>query len=46
MLVSKARERDFVGNMVPERMVAGEERLELLSNATVEEAESWDWWDG
>ena len=39
MLVSKVRERDFVGNKVPESMVAAEGRLELLSNATVEEAE-------
>ncbi|EKG08990.1 DNA helicase PIF1 ATP-dependent [Macrophomina phaseolina MS6] len=46
MLVSKARERDFVGNKVPQSMVAAEERLESLSNATVEEAESWDWWNG
>lgn len=40
MLLSKVRERDFIGNKVPESMVAAEERLELLSNATVEEAES------
>ncbi|EKG09253.1 hypothetical protein MPH_13739 [Macrophomina phaseolina MS6] len=46
MLVSKARERDFVDNKVPPSMVAVEERLESLSNATVEEAESWDWWNG
>ena len=44
--MSKARERDFVGNKVPESMAAAEERLELLSSATMEEAESWDWWDG
>ncbi|PVH90925.1 hypothetical protein DM02DRAFT_647465 [Periconia macrospinosa] len=46
MLMSKVRERDFVGNKVPESMVAAEERLESLSNATVEEAESWHWRDG
>ena len=39
-LISKARERDFVGNKVPENMVAAEERLELLSKATRMEAES------
>jgi hypothetical protein len=43
MLISKARERDFEGNKVPENMVAAEERLEILSEATIREAESWDW---
>jgi hypothetical protein len=42
-LISKARERDFVGNKVPENMVAAEERLELLSKATIRKAESRDW---
>jgi hypothetical protein len=42
-LVSKARERDFVGNKVPQNMIAAEERLELLSNATIRDAESWGW---
>jgi hypothetical protein len=42
MLISEARERDFVGNKVPENMVAAEERLELLSKATMMEAESQD----
>ena len=37
------RERDFVGNKVADSMVAAEERLELLSEATIREAESWDW---
>ena len=46
MLLSKARERDFVGNKVPENMMAAEERLELLSNATVRDAESWGWSEG
>ena len=43
MLVSKARERDFVGNKVPQNMIAAEERLEWLSNATIRDAESWGW---
>jgi hypothetical protein len=43
MLISKAREKDFVGDKVPENMVAAEERLELLSEATIREAESRDW---
>jgi hypothetical protein len=42
MLISKARGRDFIGNKVPENMVAAEERLELLSEATIREAESQD----
>ena len=43
MFISKARERDFVGNKVPENMVAAEERLELLSKVTIKEVESRDW---
>ncbi|KAM5348944.1 hypothetical protein ACJ41O_008767 [Fusarium nematophilum] len=43
MLLSKARERDFVGNKVPDNMVAAEGRLERLSDATIREAELWDW---
>ena len=35
MLLSKVRERD---------MAAAEKKLELLSEATVKEAESWDWY--
>lgn len=46
MLLSKARERDFIGNKVPDRMIAAEERLELLSNATIRDAETWDWSEG
>jgi hypothetical protein len=42
-LISKARERDFVGNKVPENMVAAEERLELVSKATIRKAELRDW---
>ena len=40
MLLSEVRERDFVGNKVPDNMVAAEERLELLSEATIRDAES------
>jgi hypothetical protein len=40
MLLSKVRERDIVGNTIP---VAAEKRLEELSEATIREAESWDW---
>jgi hypothetical protein len=43
ILLSKVRERDFVGNKVPKNMIAAEERLELLSNATIIDAESWEW---
>jgi hypothetical protein len=43
LLLFKARERDVVGNTVPENMVAAEKRLELLSDATIRDAESWDW---
>ncbi|KAJ3530216.1 hypothetical protein NM208_g9424 [Fusarium decemcellulare] len=38
-LLSRARERDFVGNCVPDDMVAAEERLEELSKATIRDAE-------
>ncbi|OAQ58651.1 ATP-dependent DNA helicase PIF1 [Pochonia chlamydosporia 170] len=38
MLVSKVRERDLVGNTVPEDMTAAEERLEALSKKTMQEA--------
>ena len=40
MLVSKARGRDFIGNKVLENIMAAEERLELLSNVIIREAES------
>jgi len=43
MLLSKVRERDFIGNKIPEEMMAAEERLELLSDATIVEAETWGW---
>ncbi|XP_044718847.1 PIF1-like helicase domain-containing protein [Hirsutella rhossiliensis] len=41
MLVSKVRERDLVGNRVPEEMNAAQARLEVLSERTVEEASRW-----
>ncbi|KJZ69562.1 hypothetical protein HIM_11055 [Hirsutella minnesotensis 3608] len=41
MLVSKARERDLVGNRVPEEMSAAQARLEELSEKTIREALSW-----
>jgi len=44
MLLSKARDRDVVGNRVPDSMLKAERRLEKLSEATIREAESWwDW---
>ena len=43
MLLSKVRERDIVGNTVPENIVVTEKRLEELSEATIREAEVWDW---
>jgi hypothetical protein len=42
-LLSKARARDFVGNRVPDDMVAAEARLEELSKATIRDAERWHW---
>ncbi|KAM4061443.1 PIF1-like helicase [Hirsutella rhossiliensis] len=41
MLVSKARERDLVGNRVPGEMTAAQARLEELSDRTVREALRW-----
>jgi len=47
MLLSKVRERDIIGNTVPENMVAAERRLEELSETTIRqaeaEAERWGW---
>ena len=43
MLLSKVRERDIIGNKVPENMIAAEKRLEELSTNTVREAETWNW---
>ncbi|KAL8353860.1 hypothetical protein RB601_003614 [Gaeumannomyces tritici] len=42
-LLSKARERDFVGNTVPEEMSQAEQRLEQLSEETIRAAELWGW---
>ncbi|KJZ68321.1 hypothetical protein HIM_12288 [Hirsutella minnesotensis 3608] len=41
MLVSKVRERDLVGNGVPQEMTAAQGRLEELSERTVREALCW-----
>ncbi|KAJ6437585.1 membrane protein [Purpureocillium lavendulum] len=41
MLVSKVRERDLVGNRVPEEMTAAQAKLEELGQRTVEEALRW-----
>lgn len=43
MLLSKAREKDFIGNKVPDNMVAAEQELEVLSETTIKEAECWGW---
>ena len=40
ILLSKVQERDFVGNKVLKNIIATEERLKLLSNAMVRDAES------
>jgi hypothetical protein len=42
-LLSKVRERNIVGNVVPENMAAVEKRLEELSEAIIRDTESWDW---
>jgi hypothetical protein len=42
MLLSKARKRDLVGNKVPDNMIAAEERLEPMGNATIRDAETWE----
>jgi len=38
MLLSEARERDVLGNTVPESMATAERRLEELSEETIREA--------
>ena len=43
MLLSKVRERDIVGNTILENIITAEKRLEELSEATIREAELWDW---
>ncbi|KAF2176070.1 hypothetical protein K469DRAFT_723381 [Zopfia rhizophila CBS 207.26] len=40
MLLLKARERDIIGNTIPENMVMAEKRLEELSEVTIREVES------
>jgi hypothetical protein len=42
-LLSEARESDFVGNKVADNMIAAEERLERLSDITINSAEAWGW---
>jgi hypothetical protein len=44
MLLSKVRQRDIIGNSVPENIVTAEIRLEELSEATIREVEAWDQW--
>jgi hypothetical protein len=45
MLLSRARERDIVGNTIPENMAEAEMRLEELSEATIKEVEEgWEDW--
>jgi hypothetical protein len=39
MLLSKVRQRDFVGNKVADSIVAAAERLDLLSGATIKDAD-------
>lgn len=41
MLVSKVRERDFVGNTAPESMVTAQHRLQELSEKTMTELDAW-----
>jgi hypothetical protein len=43
MLFSKARERDLVGNKVPNNMIGAGKKLDMLNNTTIREAETWDW---
>jgi hypothetical protein len=43
-LLTRVREKDIVGNKVPGDMIAAEERLEQLSQATIRaEEECWNW---
>ena len=41
MLVSKVRERELVGNRIPEEMTAAQARLDELSDRTVQVASHW-----
>ena len=40
ILLSKAQERDFIGNKILENIIAIKKRLELLSNTIVKDTES------
>lgn len=43
MLLSRAREKDVVGNTVPKSMAEAEKMLEVLSEATIKEVEeNWE----
>lgn len=49
MLLSKVRERDVVGNTVPQSMAEAENRLEELSEATIRAVvgkDNWKDWSG
>lgn len=41
VLLSKVRERDFIGNKVPQAMATAVERLNTLSQKTMEEFKAW-----
>jgi hypothetical protein len=41
MLLSKAREIDFLGNDFPSEMMSAEQELEELGEATIEQEEAW-----
>ncbi len=43
VLLSEARERDIVGNVVPPEMIEVEKHLGELNDITIRQAESWDW---
>ena len=43
MLLSEARARDIIGNVVPASMIEAGKEHERLSETTISEAESWDW---
>ena len=45
MLLSKVREKDFLGNEVPRDMLTAEKELEALDEATMRDVESWSWRD-
>ncbi len=45
-LLSKARQNDFIGNKIPDSMIAAEARLDALSNSTIDNLDPWDWSEG